>query len=124
MLMLLSETADMPRIVLANKCDLGRRIPDALPLSCKTGEGVDAFMERIRAIAEPAAQSTEAITNERHLNALEQARDAITHAEEQTELDSIATDLSEALHALGSITGTDVDAEVVDRIFANFCVGK
>lgn len=121
---LLSETADMPRIVLANKCDLGQRIPDALPLSCKTGEGVDAFMERIRAIAEPAAQSTDAITNERHLNALEQARDAITHAEEQTELDCIATDLNEALHRLGSITGTDVDAEVIDRIFAHFCVGK
>ena len=35
-----------------------------------------------------------------------------------------ATDIKNALHDLGSITGTDVDASVIDRIFANFCVGK
>ena len=121
---LLSATEGKTRIVLANKCDLGRKIPDALPASCKTGEGIDALRERIRTIAEPASQSTDAITNERHLSALEHALEAIKHAEEQTELDCIATDLSEALHALGAITGTDVDAEVIDRIFANFCVGK
>lgn len=121
---LLVETEGRTRIVIANKCDLRTYIENALPLSCKTGEGVDALKERIRAIAEPAAQSTDAITNERHLQALSQALDAITHAEEQTELDCIATDLSEALHHLGAITGTDVDAEVIDRIFMNFCVGK
>ena len=121
---LLEETAGKTRIVIANKCDLGRKIPDALPVSCRTGEGIDALIGRIEAIAKPAAQSTSAITNERHLLALSEARDAIAHAEEQTELDCIATDLSEALHRLGSITGTDVDAEVIDRIFLNFCVGK
>ena len=121
---LLRETAGKTRIVIANKCDLGTRIQNALPISCKTGDGIGNLRERIAAIAAPALQSTEAITNERHLNALEQARDAITHAEEQTEPDCIATDLNEALHRLGSITGTDVDAEVIDRIFAHFCVGK
>ena len=121
---LMKETAGKTRIVIANKCDLGTRIPDALPLSCKTGEGIETLWERIAKIAEPALQSTEAITNERHLLALEQALDAIAHAEGQTELDCIATDLTEALHRLGSITGTDVDAEVIDRIFAHFCVGK
>ena len=121
---LLRETAGKTRIVIANKCDLGTRVFDALPLSCKTGEGIETLREQIAAIAAPALQSTEAITNERHLLALEQALDAIVHAEEQTELDCIATDLTEALHRLGSITGTDVDAEVIDRIFANFCVGK
>lgn len=121
---LLKETAEKTRIVIANKCDLGRRIPDALPISCKTGEGIETLRERIAEIAKPALQSTDAITNERHLSALEQALDAIAHAEEQTEPDCIATDLNEALHRLGSITGTDVDAEVIDRIFAHFCVGK
>ena len=121
---LLSETEGKTRIVIANKCDLGRKIPDALPISCKTGEGIETLSERIAAIAAPALQSTEAITNERHLSALEQALDAIVRAEGQGELDCIATDLTEALHRLGSITGTDVDAEVIDRIFAHFCVGK
>ena len=121
---LLAETADRTRIILANKCDLGTCIPEALPISCRTGEGFDTLCRQIAAIAEPAAQSTSAITNERHLTALEQALTAVEHAGEQTEPDCIATDLCEALHRLGSITGTDVDAEVVDRIFKNFCVGK
>ena len=121
---LLRETAGQTRIVLANKCDLGTRIEDALPISCKTGEGLAALRQRIAAIAEPARQSTDAITNERHIRALEAALDATVHAEGQTEPDCIATDLMEALHQLGTITGTDADAEVIDRIFANFCVGK
>ncbi len=121
---LLKETEGKTRIVIANKCDLGTRIEGALPISCKTGEGVDALIKCIGAIAEPAAQSTDAITNERHIRALEAALDAIDHTVTQTEPDCIATDLTDALHQLGTITGTDVDAEVVDRIFMNFCVGK
>ena len=121
---LLRETAGRTRIVIANKCDLGTRIKNALSVSCKTGEGIDTLKQRIEAIAKPAAQSTDAITNERHLSALSQALNAIAHAADQTELDCIATDLTEALHHLGAITGTDVDAEVIDRIFSNFCVGK
>jgi len=40
------------------------------------------------------------------------------------EFDCIATDIRTALHALGEITGTDVDDSVIDRIFSRFCVGK
>ncbi len=121
---LLKMTEGKTRIVIANKCDLGTCIPNALPLSCKTGEGLDALLRRIAAIAEPASQSTSAITNERHLAALSLALEAVVHAKSRTEPDCVATDLSEALHQLGTITGTDVDAEVTDRIFKNFCVGK
>lgn len=121
---LLSETEGRTRIVIANKRDLGICVADALPISCKTGEGIDALKARIAEIAAPSLQSTSAITNERHIRALETALDAVVHAEAQTDPDCIATDLSEALHALGTITGTDVDAELIDRIFANFCVGK
>ncbi|MBQ4423984.1 MAG: tRNA uridine-5-carboxymethylaminomethyl(34) synthesis GTPase MnmE [Clostridia bacterium] len=121
---LFRETEGRARIVLANKCDLGTVVGGALPISCKTGEGLDALKARIASLAEPARQSAAAITNERHLRALESALDAVRRAEEQTEPDCIATELSEALHDLGTVTGTDVDAELVDRIFANFCVGK
>ena len=121
---LLSETRDRKRIVIANKSDLGRCVDADLAVSCRTGEGMDALKHRIAAFADMPAQSTACITNERHILALETARDAATHASEQTEPDCIATDLTEALHALGTITGTDVDAEVIDRIFRNFCVGK
>ena len=121
---LLRETEGRKRLVLANKSDLGTRVNADLAVSCKTGEGIAALKTRIAALAELPKQSTQCITNERHLCALERARNAVAHAMTETEPDCIATDLMDALHALGTVTGTDVDAEVIDRIFANFCVGK
>ncbi len=121
---LLSDTADRKRIVVANKRDLGTVVDADLCVSCRTGEGIDALKARIAACAELSNRSTASITNERHIRALELALDALDHARMQDEPDCIATDVQEALHQLGTITGTDVDAEVVERIFAHFCVGK
>ncbi len=120
---LLSETAGRKRIVAANKSDLGAVTEGDLSISCKTGEGVEALKARLASFADAAGQSA-CITNERHIRALELALEAVRRAETQTEPDCIATDVQEALHQLGTITGTDVDAEVIDRIFSNFCVGK
>ena len=123
-LSLLADTADRKRIVVANKRDLGTVVDADLCVSSRTGEGIDALKARIAACAELSNRSTASITNERHIRALELALDALDHARMQDEPDCIATDVQEALHQLGTITGTDVDAEVVERIFAHFCVGK
>lgn len=119
-----SETDGFRRLVLANKCDLGTCVQADLAVSAVTGAGIETLRRRIAALADLPAQSMRCITNERHIRALETARDAVSHARGETEPDCIATDLTDALHALGTITGTNVDAEVIDRIFANFCVGK
>ncbi len=131
---LLAETDGALRVVLLNKCDLpcaddadGRQaaLPgDALRVSAATGEGLDAFKARILALAAPEHMNCGCITNERHLRLLEQAREALRQASLTAELDCQATDIRSALHHLGGITGTDVDACVIDRIFERFCVGK
>ena len=126
---LLAETETHCRIVLLNKCDLPRAaktdVPaGALPVSARTGEGLPALCERIVELAVPNRADAAYITNERHLHALERAAAALDAAAGATELDCVATDVREALHALGAITGTDVDESVIDRIFARFCVGK
>jgi len=36
----------------------------------------------------------------------------------------LAWELEDAAKALGVILGRDVDAEVLDQIFASFCIGK
>ncbi len=36
----------------------------------------------------------------------------------------IALDLREALGALGEVTGQTVTEEILERIFATFCIGK
>ena len=78
----------------------------------------------ILALAAPERADGATITNERHIRALERALAALQDAATADELDCAATDVKNALHHLGSITGTDVDASVIDRIFERFCVGK
>lgn len=125
--MLLHETEGYTRIVLQNKCDLPQAcdpVADSIRVSTKTGEGLDALKEKILTLAAPERADGTMITNERHIRALEQALAALKEAKTADELDCAATDVKNALHHLGSITGTDVDAAVIDRIFERFCVGK
>ena len=124
---LLTETAKLCRIVLYNKCDLPKRIScdtEGLCVSARTGEGLAAWKEAILALAAPERADQSLITNERHIRALELAEAALVQAMAANGLDLAATDIREALHALGAITGSDVDADVIDRIFSRFCVGK
>ena len=121
---LLALTAGKNRLVLRSKGDLLQTRDDfgELSVSAKTGEGLDELKRRIVALS--GAREGAAITNERHIKALENARAALLHARTAHELTLIATDVRDALHHLGAITGRDVDADLIDRIFSRFCIGK
>ncbi|MDD4311314.1 MAG: tRNA uridine-5-carboxymethylaminomethyl(34) synthesis GTPase MnmE [Eubacteriales bacterium] len=124
---LLQQTSGSTRIVLLNKCDLPQECEykqDAIRVSAKTGEGLAELQQNILALAAPERADGTIITNERHIRALELALNALRDATTADELDCAATDVKNALHHLGSITGTDVDTTVIDRIFKRFCVGK
>ena len=124
---LLQETQGGTRIVVLNKSDLAQAsgyAGEAIRVSAKSGEGLDALQSAILALAAPERADGTTITNERHIRALELALKALRDAETADELDCAATDVKNALQHLGSITGTDVDASVIDRIFERFCVGK
>jgi tRNA modification GTPase len=121
---LLTQTEGRKRLILRSKGDL-LQTQDSfgeLTISAKTGEGLEELKRRIVALS--GAREGAAITNERHVKALENASAALLHARDAKELTLIATDVREALHQLGAITGRDVDADVLDRIFSRFCVGK
>ena len=121
---LLALTAGKNRLVLRSKGDLLQTRDDfgELSVSAKTGEGLDELKRRIVALS--GAREGAAITNERHIKALENAREALLHARTAHELTLVATDVREALHHLGAITGRDVDADLIDRIVSRFSVGK
>lgn len=125
---LLRETDGMTRLVLLNKCDLAQNdaasAPEGIRVSANTGEGLDELKTAILRLAAPERGDGAYITNERHIRALERALESLNDAKCADELDCAATDVKNALHFLGSITGTDVDASVLDRIFERFCVGK
>ena len=63
----------------------------------------------------------------RHRVALQGAAEALARfmaAAEETELVLLAEDLRLATRALGGITGRVAVEDVLDNIFAEFCIGK
>jgi tRNA modification GTPase len=118
---------------LLNNRDLQAWLPDVEPLriSAKTGFGIPALKENIyrRLTGEQAEQAAEiVITQIRHKTALEktighllQARESLTNA---MSFEFVAFDLREALDSLGEVVGVTTSEDVLDRIFANFCIGK
>lgn len=117
-------------IEIANKCDLA---PSAAPsvairLSARTGEGLDTLISRLTDEAMAAAGTTEAavITRARHRHEVERAVTALDRflAGDFASLELRAEDLRHAATSLGRITGRIDVEDVLDRIFADFCIGK
>lgn len=133
---LVSQAFDAPRLCVVCKGDLApgggalalaRRYGlTALRVSAKTGEGLEALRQAIAEAVAPGGQESALITNHRHVEALEEALAALGGelSPAETDMDCLATDLRAALAALGRVTGTAVDAAVIEEIFSRFCVGK
>lgn len=117
-------------IVLLNKSDLPSVVSfdNAVTLSAKTGEGLDELTDRILEKIGADELNEDMMTLPRHIECAERAVTAIDRAigwiEGKMPLDFAANDLNEALEALGDITGESMNESVIDRVFADFCVGK
>jgi len=124
---MVAETRGRTRILIRTKRDLPMLWEDAfgesvLSVSARTGEGLGPLFEEIRSLAGPVEGAY--VTNVRHIAALSDALAAVRSAKTAPEADCAATDIREALLALGRITGREVDESVIGRIFERFCVGK
>lgn len=68
------------------------------------------------------------VTNARHYHALLAAGEALERVKVSLQLsvptDLLTQDIREALHHLGSITGSVTTDEILGNIFKNFCIGK
>jgi len=122
-------------LVVVNKLDRldeGERArlgPESLAISCATGEGVDRLLEVLKARTGELVGGGEAavITRARHREALEAARAALSRAlalPAEGELALKAEELRLAARAIGRITGRIGVEDILDRIFASFCIGK
>ncbi len=133
---------DKKTIALLNKTDLdslyneddlkkllnGRQV---ISSSITTGVGVDILESSIKDMfyaGEVEIDSNIIINNMRHKNQLELARQNITSALKDIEalvpLDCIEVDLRNCWENLGEITGDSVSEDIIDKIFAEFCLGK
>ena len=99
-----------------------------IAISAKTGEGIERLKKLISsaAIGESSLDKTY-IVEERHFEALNRAcasvDGAIMNIDSLTP-DLIAVDLKEAWSALGEITGETANEQIINAVFAKFCVGK
>lgn len=130
-----------PVILVVNKWDLPKQhAPDAvtglLPnavvthVSAATGEGlVDLEQTLAHAVSQDVAGGAQpALINARQRaaidRALEHVRDAKFAREAGVPQDLLATSVRAALHAVGEVTGENVDETVLMEIFSSFCIGK
>ena len=122
---ILAETKLQRRLIVRTKKDLTQRseVDSDISVSAVTGEGIDALKQAVIKAAGPG-DSDGTVTNERHVAALSEAALAVEDALKADEADCVATDIRNALHALGQISGREADEDVIDRIFSRFCVGK
>jgi tRNA modification GTPase len=121
------EAGIAPVLRIATKADRGERAKAAdLSVSALTGLGISDLLQRIEQEAEAAlGQGDAVITRERHRAALTRAREALDRAGQATSRTELAAeDARLALRAIGEITGRVNVEQVLDQLFATFCIGK
>jgi tRNA modification GTPase len=116
-------------LLVANKIDLaadrGSLPHGALALSALTGEGIPELIATLAArIAGSYDIAAPLLTRARHREALESAAEALTRSLGADLPELRAEDLRLAWRSLGRITGRANVEDLLDVIFAEFCLGK
>lgn len=129
---------DKKTIVLLNKVDLERKLQleeldglhNLIEISAMTGFGIEDLKQKIKELFFNGEVDNESliITNSRHKQALYRALENCKIAEERLNmnefLDLISIYVTSGLRALGEITGAELEEDLVNKIFSEFCVGK
>lgn len=119
-------------IVVKNKQDAkiwDKNFTHQVEISALKQQGISELKEKIYTYAQDTSVSQNEIilTNERHIACLQQAKQNIENALQtidEISLDAISVDLYLAWEALGEITGTTANEEIITAIFSKYCLGK
>lgn len=133
---------DRRAVVLINKIDLGKSwsretienlLPNASVLETSLLEklGVEQIEQVILDMVysgEVKQNESLMVTNVRHKELLEKAKDALDDAAHMTlareALDFIEVDIKNAYECLGEIIGETVSDDIINEVFSRFCLGK
>lgn len=139
---ILQAASEKPCVIIVNKSDLEIDttlqqlqerfgIDKVMPLSARTNEGIDRFAAWLKNYvygSEGTLSDGVYVQNARHEELLRQAlqslQDAQRAAQERLPYDCIVIDVRNAIDLLGEITGDTVQDEIINEIFARFCIGK
>ncbi|AWK50280.1 tRNA uridine-5-carboxymethylaminomethyl(34) synthesis GTPase MnmE [Clostridium beijerinckii] len=125
-------------IVLLNKIDLDIKVSqeivcnlnNKIDISAKTGKGIDDLKREIKNLFFNGEINSESliISNTRHKQALYRALEncdtALSRVNANEYLDLISIYITAAMKALGEITGDELEEDLLNKIFSEFCVGK
>lgn len=126
-------------VAIVNKADLSTQIDlteladyfaGVVTLSAKQREGLDALTEVLINLTgiRDLPQDGGLITNVRQAEILSHTAQNLEQASRQLAAgfapDAIVYEMEQAIDSLGHMTGERVQEDIVDHIFANFCVGK
>ena len=126
-------------ICVVNKSDLpltldvqalSERFPHLCVVSARDSRGLEELEAQVAALFPQPGQAGqgELLTNARQMEAVGRALEGVERAGEGLAAgmtaDAVLVDVEEAMQALGELTGRTVRADVTERIFSRFCVGK
>jgi tRNA modification GTPase len=125
--------SDRPQLLVRTKCDLASdHLSDlkAIVTSAATGQGLEALRRAIASLlySRQSDGDLPATTGARCRGSILSASDALVAAAESVALSTgdelVSIELRLAVDELGKIVGTVVTDDILDRIFARFCIGK
>ena len=128
-------------IIILNKIDLEQKIDENTPeivkfnniikISALKKEGIDKLYGKINDLFnfnQINVDNDIVITNERHKiqiqKAIQNLNKAIKSLNINMPIDIVAIGLKDVLSDLGEITGEEASEEIINEIFARFCLGK
>jgi tRNA modification GTPase len=138
-------SASNRRIFVLNKSDLPNkptseilnafttsRDPKPLRVSALMGSGLkdleEVLVEMVFGGKERSGETSATVTNLRHFDALNRAKESLTLSldslEHRQSNEFVAVDLRNALDCLGEVTGEVTSEEILNNIFSKFCIGK
>ena len=133
---------DKKAIILLNKVDvlknnnqmeeeINKLNKPVIKISAKEEIGFENLYSEIKKmfeLNEISSNNEILITNERHKNQIIKAKQNILNAIEtvknNTPVDIISIYINQAMEDLGEITGVNVSENIINEIFAKFCLGK
>lgn len=139
---MMSHVAGRRAIVLLNKSDKGlaadralieKELPSAVIIetSVTGGRGIEELTQVIEDMVYGGKVSQKEnlmVTNVRHKNLLKEGQkclsDALNMADMREPLEFIEIDVNKCYEAAGEIIGQTADADIIDKVFERFCLGK
>jgi tRNA modification GTPase len=119
-------------LAVRTKADLAAEAGEGIAVSVTTGAGLDVLRREVARIAFAEqwqlADLEPVLTRERHREALRRSREALGQARPllvgRGEAVLAAHHIREAVRAWDELIGAVDVEDVLDRVFASFCVGK